>query len=77
MIDFCVCIGTSNECVHLSFIANTSMVEIVAISGDIFWTESFVLKDKPIEQGPCAHCHDDKEVAITNGGKRLSDAKTR
>ena len=57
--------------------ANTSMVETVAISGDIFWTESFILKDKPFEQGPFAHCDDDKEVVITDEGKILSDAKTR
>ena len=57
--------------------ANTSMVETVAISGDIFRMDSFVLKDKPIEQGPFAHCDDDKEVVITDKGKRLSDAKTR
>ena len=53
------------------------MVETVAISGDIFRTESVVLKDKPIEQGPFAHCDDDKEVVITDEGKILSDAKTR
>ena len=53
--------------------ADTSMVETVAISGDIFRTESFVLKDKPVEQGPFAHCDDDEEVVITDEGKRFSD----
>ena len=57
--------------------ANTSMVETVAISGDIFWMESFILKDKPFEQRPFAHCDDDKEVVITDEGKILNDAKTR
>ena len=50
---------------------------VTTISGDIFRMESFVLKDKPIEQGPFAHCDDDKEVVITHEGKGLSDVKTR
>ena len=50
---------------------------LVSAPSDVFRTESLVLKDKPTEQGPFAHCgDDDKEVVITDEGKRLSDAKT-